>query len=119
MDGLRDGPSNDVFLLGDIQVSYMISAWARMCKIIGPQFVQYLPVVMGPLIQAASLKPEIAFVDCEFLWRMSISSTSFSIECMKVSGTDTSSTAIPHSRGKLSHCQPIQHKAEAHPCTCT
>ena len=44
----------------------MISAWARMCKIIGPAFVQYLPVVMGPLIQAASLKPEIAFVDCEF-----------------------------------------------------
>ena len=43
----------------------MISAWARMCKIIGPGFVQYLPVVMGPLIQAASLKPEIAFVDCE------------------------------------------------------
>ena len=42
----------------------MISAWARMCKIIGPGFVQYLPVVMGPLIQAASLKPEIAFVDC-------------------------------------------------------
>ena len=48
-----------------VQVSYMISAWARMCKIIGPGFVQYLPVVMGPLIQAASLKPEIAFVDCE------------------------------------------------------
>ena len=36
-----------------------------MCKIIGPGFVQYLPVVMGPLIQAASLKPEIAFVDCK------------------------------------------------------
>ena len=45
----------------------MISAWARMCKIIGQGFVQYLPVVMGPLIQAASLKPEIAFVDCKFL----------------------------------------------------
>lgn len=43
----------------------MISAWARMCKIIGNGFVRYLPVVMGPLIQAASLKPEIAFVDCE------------------------------------------------------
>ena len=44
----------------------MISAWARMCKIIGRGFVQYLPVVMGPLIQAASLKPEIAFVDCKY-----------------------------------------------------
>ena len=46
----------------------MISAWARMCKIIGDGFVRYLPVVMGPLIQAASLKPEIAFVDCEWVW---------------------------------------------------
>ena len=52
-------------LLSPVQVSYMISAWARMCKIIGQGFVQYLPVVMGPLIQAASLKPEIAFLDCE------------------------------------------------------
>ncbi len=43
----------------------MISAWARMCKIIGSSFVPYLPVVMGPLIQAASLKPEIAFMDGE------------------------------------------------------
>ena len=43
----------------------MISAWARMCKIIGPGFVQYLPVVMGPLLQAASIKPEIVILDCE------------------------------------------------------
>lgn len=48
------------------QVSYMISAWARMCKIIGQGFVQYLPIVVGPLMQAASIKPEIALVDCEF-----------------------------------------------------
>ena len=45
----------------------MINAWARMCKIIGQAFVRYLPVVMAPLIQAASLKPEIAFVDCKFV----------------------------------------------------
>ncbi len=51
------------------QVSYMISAWARMCKIIGQAFVQYLPVVMGPLLQAASIKPEIAIVDCELPWQ--------------------------------------------------
>lgn len=36
-----------------------------MCKIIGPEsFVQYLPYVIKPLIQAASIKPEIAIVDC-------------------------------------------------------
>ena len=43
----------------------MIGAWARMCKIIGPAFVDYLPYVIHPLIQAASMKPEIAIVDCK------------------------------------------------------
>ena len=43
----------------------MISAWARICKIIGPEFVAYLPFVVQPLIQAASIKPEIAIVDCK------------------------------------------------------
>ncbi len=47
----------------------MISAWARMCKIIGQAFVQYLPLVMGPLLLAASIKPEIAIVDCELPWQ--------------------------------------------------
>ena len=45
----------------------MISAWARMCKIIGPAFVEYLPHIIRPLIQAASVKPEIAIVDCELV----------------------------------------------------
>ena len=45
------------------QVSYMISAWARMCKILGKEFEQYLPLVMGPVLKAASLKPEVALID--------------------------------------------------------
>lgn len=47
------------------QMSYMISAWARMCKILGPEFQQYLPLVMGPVLKAASIKPEVALVDCK------------------------------------------------------
>ncbi len=47
----------------DPQISYMISAWARMCKIMGKEFEQYLPLVMGPVLKAASLKPEVALVD--------------------------------------------------------
>ena len=43
----------------------MISAWARMCKILGDQFVQYLPVVMKPVLQAAKMKPEVAIIDCK------------------------------------------------------
>jgi len=49
----------------DPQISYMISAWARMCKIMGKEFVQFLPLVMGPVLKAASLKPEVALVDSE------------------------------------------------------
>ncbi|XP_071481332.1 importin-5-like [Diadema antillarum] len=49
----------------DPQISYMISAWARMCKLLGPSFQSYLPVVMGPLLKTASLKPEVALLDSE------------------------------------------------------
>ncbi|ESP04937.1 hypothetical protein LOTGIDRAFT_184912 [Lottia gigantea] len=49
----------------DPQISYMISAWARMCKILGSDFQQYLPLVMGPVLKAASLKPEVAVLDGE------------------------------------------------------
>ena len=41
----------------------MISAWARMCKIMGKEFEQYLPLVMGPVLKAAQIKPEVALVD--------------------------------------------------------
>lgn len=40
----------------DPQMAYMISSWARICKILGPQFEPYLPFVMGPVLKAASLK---------------------------------------------------------------
>ena len=50
----------------DPQISYMISAWARMCKLLGKNFQQYLPVVMGPLLKTASLKPEVALIDGEW-----------------------------------------------------
>jgi hypothetical protein len=46
-----------------LKISYMISSWARMCKILGKDFEKYLPVVMGPVLKTASFKPEIAVVD--------------------------------------------------------
>jgi len=49
----------------DPQVSYMISAWARMCKILGKDFTQYLPLVMPPLLKTAAMKPEVAIFDSE------------------------------------------------------
>ncbi|EDO35645.1 predicted protein [Nematostella vectensis] len=49
----------------DPQVSYMISAWARMCKIMGTEFTQYMPLVMPPLMKVASIKPEVAIIDTD------------------------------------------------------
>lgn len=46
-------------------MSYMISAWARMCKIMGSEFAQYLPMVIGPVLKAAMIKPEVALLDSE------------------------------------------------------
>lgn len=56
----------------------MISAWARMCKILGKEFQQYLPVVMGPLMKTASIKPEVALLDSKcFAGHSSGGSTAF------------------------------------------
>ena len=51
----------------DPQISYMISAWARICKILGPGFAPYLPLVMRPVMKTASMKPEVALLDNEEL----------------------------------------------------
>lgn len=47
----------------DPQMAYMISAWARICKILGPQFEPYLPFVMAPVLKAANIKIEVALLD--------------------------------------------------------
>jgi hypothetical protein len=43
----------------DPQISYLIGAWTRICKILGKDFEQYLPIVMGPVLKAAAFKPEV------------------------------------------------------------
>lgn len=47
----------------DPQTSYLISAWARICKILGSKFERYLPLVMGPVMKMAAIKPEVALLD--------------------------------------------------------
>lgn len=42
-----------------------------MCKILGKEFQQYLPVVMGPLMKTASIKPEVALLDTQDMENMS------------------------------------------------
>jgi len=49
----------------DPQLSYMMAAWARICRILGPDFQTYLPYVMEPVLKAASLRVEIALLNEE------------------------------------------------------
>ncbi|KAJ2401332.1 importin subunit beta-3 [Coemansia sp. RSA 2559] len=47
----------------DPQASYLQSAWARLCKLMGKDFAPILQVVMPPLISAASQQPDFAILD--------------------------------------------------------
>lgn len=47
----------------DPQVSYLLASWARICKVLGQDFVPYLDIVMPPLLASAQLKPDLAVVD--------------------------------------------------------
>ncbi|KAM0923386.1 hypothetical protein ACQ4PT_005570 [Festuca glaucescens] len=40
--------------------SYMLQAWARLCKCLGQEFLPYMNVVMPPLLQSAQLKPDVS-----------------------------------------------------------
>ncbi|XP_028039951.1 importin-5 [Bombyx mandarina] len=51
----------------DPQTSYLISAWSRICRIMGKKFSQYLPMVMEPVMRTAAMKPEVALLDNEDL----------------------------------------------------
>ena len=62
MDLLLKAQTNQEDLADDDpQVSYLISAWARICKIMGKRFEPYLNLVMGPVLKTASLKPEVSW----------------------------------------------------------
>jgi len=43
----------------DPQVSFLLQAWARVCKAIKEDFVPYLQVVMPPLLASAQIDPDL------------------------------------------------------------
>ncbi|KAL1491195.1 hypothetical protein ABEB36_011831 [Hypothenemus hampei] len=49
----------------DPQTSYLISAWSRICRVLGKNFEPYLPLVMGPVMRTAAMKPDVALLDSD------------------------------------------------------
>jgi hypothetical protein len=49
----------------DPTISYMLQAWARLCKCLGQEFLPYMSVVMPPLLRSAQLKPDVTIMDAD------------------------------------------------------
>jgi hypothetical protein len=49
----------------DPQHTYLLQAWARVCKVMGDEFAPYLDFVMPPLIKTAQLKPNFAVLEID------------------------------------------------------
>ncbi|RYR53963.1 hypothetical protein S245_020863 [Arachis hypogaea] len=45
--------------------SYMLQAWARLCKCLGQDFLPYMGFVMPPLLQSAQLKPDVTITSAD------------------------------------------------------
>eukprot|EP00899_Mesostigma_viride_P014218 jgi/Mesvir1/22798/Mv14182-RA.3 len=49
----------------DPTASYMLQAWARLCKCLGQEFLPYMPIVMPPLMRSVQLKPDVTITDAD------------------------------------------------------
>ena len=49
----------------DPQVSYLLAAWARFCKVLGKEFIPYMPYVIQPLLQTASQAVDLEVRDAD------------------------------------------------------
>lgn len=49
----------------DPQASYLLSSWARVCKVLGEDFAPYLEIVLPPLLESAQIKPDVVSFDAD------------------------------------------------------
>jgi importin-5 len=49
----------------DPQAQYLLHCWGRMCRVLEQDFVPFLPIVMGPLLEMAASKADIQLLDEE------------------------------------------------------
>ncbi|KAH8595233.1 armadillo-type protein [Bisporella sp. PMI_857] len=59
LDTIQKGITDD----DDPQAQYLMHCWGRMCRVLGQDFVPFLPNVMPPLIALASSKADIQLLD--------------------------------------------------------
>lgn len=56
---------NNISEADDPQASYLLHCWGRMCRVLGQEFVPFLPAVIPPLTELASAKADIQLLDDE------------------------------------------------------
>ena len=56
---------NSIIDSDDPQANYLLHSWGRMCRVMGGDFLLYLPKVMPPLMDMASAKADIQMIDDE------------------------------------------------------
>ncbi|KAI1646889.1 ARM repeat-containing protein [Daldinia loculata] len=49
----------------DPQSQYLMHCWGRMCRVMGADFLRFLPNVMPPLVELASAKADIQLLDTD------------------------------------------------------
>ena len=86
----------------DPQLAYMIASWARICKILGPQFEPYLPFVMEPVLKAANIKIEVALLDKD---DMNVVSGDNDWQCVNVGDQQTFGIKTTGLEEKATACQ--------------
>ncbi|KAJ3226185.1 Importin-5 [Clydaea vesicula] len=47
----------------DPQINFLLSAWARVCKVLGPDFSPFLDYVMKSLLRSATVKPDLRLIE--------------------------------------------------------
>ncbi|ODV59540.1 ARM repeat-containing protein [Ascoidea rubescens DSM 1968] len=47
----------------DQMIPYLQQGWGRLCRIIGPQFVPYLQLILPPILKSAKYQQDIAILD--------------------------------------------------------
>ncbi|KAL4797281.1 armadillo-type protein [Aspergillus venezuelensis] len=62
---LLGGIQQNIVDADDPQSQYLLHCWGRMCRVLGQDFVPYLPGVMPPLLAVAAAKADIQLLDDE------------------------------------------------------